>query len=388
MRSTHPPLFLTALLTALLLACAQPELRSQRASDAGREPTEHRTALATGIEMRWIELGAPQGEPVLFLHGLTDTSRSFLGTMQALTDLRPELRLIAPDLRGHGGTSLPAGAGCPADPGSCFAPSLLAADALALLDHLHVKRAHVVGHSLGSLVGQELALVHPERVERLVLIGSSARFGDCPPLQALVVEGLVEGPWKEAVLARGLAFPRDAWALEPRALPGAEAFLAENWVAEPGTDPALLAAILTETVRVPLGTWIGVPRALQSSDNRARLAALRAPTLVLAAVQDGLFPVEPVQRELCEALAGAHARHGTPWAWKRYGRALPADNGAPTDLGHNFHWAVPGAVARDLAAFLRPGGAPTEEESFLDPSGARVVHRPHGARVLGSPGTN
>lgn len=373
------------LLAPILLAGAQTELGSPRGPLEGPEPREHRAALATGLAARWIELGNAQGEPVLFLHGVTDTSRSFLGTMQALAELRPELRLIAPDLRGHGGTSLPREAGCAEDPGRCFTPDLLVADAVALLDHLGLARAHVVGHSLGSLVGQELALARPGRVERLVLVASSARFGHCPPLQELVVDGLVEGPWKEAVLARGLAFPRDAWTLEPRALAGAEAWLGANWVSEPGADPELLAAILAETARVPLGTWIGVPRGLRGSDNRERLAELRAPTLVLGALQDVLFPEEPVQRELREALAGAHARHGTAWAWKRYGRAPLQDSGVPSDLGHNFLWAAPAAVARDLAAFLRPDGAPTEEETFLEPASGRVAHRPTGAHVLGAP---
>jgi pimeloyl-ACP methyl ester carboxylesterase len=118
-------------------------------------------------------------------------------------------------------------------------------------------------------------------------------------------------------------------------------------------------------------------------DTRERLAELRAPTLVLAATQDSMFPEEPVQRELRDALARAHARHGTPWAWKRYGRApLPA-SGVPNDLGHNFHWSAPEAVARDLAAFLRPGGAPTDEEVFVAPGTDRVTAVAHGAHVLG-----
>ena len=345
-------------------------------------PREQRVTLTTGVTARWLELGDPRGEPVLFLHGYTDSSRSFLGTMRALERLRPELRLVAPDLRGHGGSSMPLAVSGADDLGG-FTQGALVADAVALMDHLGLTRAHVVGHSLGSLVGQELALSHPERVDRLVLVASSARFGQCQPFEELIVDGLLEGTWRELIVAQGLEFPREALALEPRALAGAEEWLATNWVNEAGADPALLAAILSETARVPLATWLGVPRSLAGVDTRARLADLRAPTLVLAATQDVMFPEEPVQRELCEALAGAHTRHGTPWAWKRYGRAPLPESGVPDDLGHNFHWSAPDAVARDLAAFLRPGGAPTNEEVFVAPGTGHVTVVAEGAHVLG-----
>ena len=83
------------------------------------------------------------------------------------------------------------------------------------------------------------------------------------------------------------------------------------------------------------------------------------------------------------ALARAHAAHGTPWAWKRYGRAPYAESGPVQDLGHNFHWSTPEVVARDLAAFLRPGGAPTDEEAFIAPGTSNVTLAARGATVLG-----
>jgi pimeloyl-ACP methyl ester carboxylesterase len=322
---------------------------------------------------------------VLFLHGLTDTSRSFLPAMQLLTRERPELRLIALDLRGHGGTSLPADPACRAEPERCFGIPALAADALALLDHLALERAHVVGHSLGSFVAQEIALARPERVARMVLIGTTARAAENAVIRDFLRVGLVEGPWKAALEARGLRFPDGAWSLTPLDVePGVERWLAENWVVEPGADPALLADILPETARTPLGTWIGALRGLERHDNRARLDDLRAPTLVLAPVQDVFFPEEPDQVELRALLATATARHGTRWAWKRYGKTPFAAPGAPqTDLGHNLQWAAPAQVARDIAAFLRADGAPTRELAFLvtgDPP--RVDVAPGEALVL------
>jgi pimeloyl-ACP methyl ester carboxylesterase len=234
---------------------------------------------------------------------------------------------------------------------------------------------------MGSAVAQELALAHPERVERLVLIATSPRIGASPVVSELLRDGLVEGAWKQAVEARGLRFPEDAWELRPRDVdPEGPAWLVEAWVAEPGADPEHLAAILPETADVPLGTWIGALRMLNTQDTRARLEHLRVPTLVLAPIQDADFPEEPHQRELRAAPPRAREQPDPPWWWTRY-RPRAAGDGPQDDQGHNLHWAAPDPVARDLAAFLRPGGAPTDELSYLELD--RLGVEPHGALVLG-----
>ncbi|HEX6813583.1 MAG TPA: alpha/beta hydrolase [Planctomycetota bacterium] len=371
------------MLLPLLASCAGGSSAS-RADPADGQTVERRAVLSTGIDAKWIEVGDPRGAPVLFLHGYTDTSRSFLPTLHALTTLRPELRLIALDQRGHGGSSLPADDGCPAAPERCFEAARLAADALALLDREGIERAHLVGHSMGSVVAQEIALTHPGRIDRLVLIGTSSRMAGSPILKDMMSDGLVEGAWKKAVEARGLRFPADAWAMSPRDLdPQIETWLAANWVAEPGADPAHVAAIVPETASVPLGTWIGALRMQLAHDGRERLAALRAPTLVLFPIQDMFFQEDPDQRDLRAALQRASATHGTKWFWKRYGRRAPGE-GPQNDLGHNLHWAAPGPVARDLAAFLRPDGAPTADLAFLEGGEApRLAVEAGGALVLG-----
>jgi pimeloyl-ACP methyl ester carboxylesterase len=378
--------FVAVAFVAFLAACSSRELRMRMESvEWLEEPLGRHAKLATGIDARWIELGNPRGEPVLFLHGYTDTSRSFLPAMRALAGLRPDLRLIALDQRGHGGTSLPVEAGCRDNPERCFGMADLAADALAFLDHLEIARASVVGHSMGSVVAQELALEHPERVTRIVLIGSTARMSGNPVLKGILQEELVEGPWKRGIEERGLRFPADAWARMPgEADPKAEAWIAANWVAEPGTDPAFLGEVLPETARTPLATWIGALRGQLEHDNVERLAELRTPALVLWSIQDPIF-VEEDQRLLRASLARATAAHGTTWFWKRYGRK-PATEGAPqSDLGHNLQWAAFEPVARDLAAFLRDGGAPTKELAYLAGDVRPAVRiAPGEALVIGS----
>jgi pimeloyl-ACP methyl ester carboxylesterase len=241
---------------------------------AGREtPFQKQTlALSTGITLAYVEAGDRAGEPVILLHGYTDTGRSVYPMMRHLLALRPDLRLIALDQRGHGASSMPPAEACRAAPERCFGPGDLAADVRALMEQKWIRRASVVGHSMGSLVAQELALTRPERVRRLVLIGSFARTVDHPvtPLAA------------------------DS---------GAEAWMLPDWVTEPLADSAFLAAIAPETARTRLGTWIGVARALLAVDHTERLKGVRVPTLAIWAAQGAFFPESPDQ-EVVRAAGG------------------------------------------------------------------------------------
>lgn len=101
------------------------------------------------------DTGVPQ---VLAIHGITSTSRTWLATARALGD---RATLIAVDLRGRGrSTGLPARVGLDAH----------VRDMLAVLDAVGLGHAVVVGHSLGAYIAARLAVRHPERVSRLVLV--------------------------------------------------------------------------------------------------------------------------------------------------------------------------------------------------------------------------
>lgn len=338
--------------------------------------------LSTGITMAYLEAGDSPGEPVIFLHGFTDTSRSFFPTMERLAALEPRLRLLAPDQRGHGASSMPSPERCRPAPERCFRPADLAADVLAFMDALGISRAHVVGHSMGGAVAQEIALTSPGRVGRLVLIGTWASIEGHPVVTEFLLAGQIEGPWREALVARGHAFPDDVYELTPRDVPGAEGWIASSWVVDPVADPAFLAAVLPETARTPLGTWIGVARALNEVDNREALAGLAVPTLVLWATQDGAS-LESDQAILRAALDSAARACRLEYFWKAYGRApLPPSGQQESDIGHNLQWGAPAAVATDIAAFLRDG-RPTEDLTFADPDDVRRLRTaPGAARIV------
>src|SRR5262245_3894598 len=119
-----------------------------------------RVRLSTGVQLQVAESGPTNGEPVLFLHGFTDSWFSFSRVLEILP---ANVRAIVPTQRGHGDSERPA---------CCYRVADFAADAVALLDALGISRATVVGHSMGSFIAQRVAIESPKRVNRLVLIGS------------------------------------------------------------------------------------------------------------------------------------------------------------------------------------------------------------------------
>jgi len=109
------------------------------------------------------------GPVVLAIHGITATHMTWPWVARELQD---EAQVIAPDLRGRGGSR---------DVPSPFGMRVHAEDCIAVLDHLGVDEAVVVGHSMGGFVAAVLALHHPERVSRLVLMDGGLVLGELPP---------------------------------------------------------------------------------------------------------------------------------------------------------------------------------------------------------------
>ena len=100
---------------------------------------------------------------LLLLHAAIGHSRRFYAWVPRLSR---HYRVVRMDLRGHGGSSVPA-ADLPLTMGR------LVGDTIELLDHLAIGRAHIVGNSAGGYIAQNLAMSAPERVLSLMLFGST-----------------------------------------------------------------------------------------------------------------------------------------------------------------------------------------------------------------------
>lgn len=317
--------------------------------------TKQSVALSTGVTLSYIELGDPAGDPVIFLHGYTDTARSFYPTAKALADKPTARRIFVLDQRGHGASSMPPAGACAAAPEACFEPADMADDVLAFMDLKGVTRAAIVGHSMGSFVAQELALEHPERVDSVVLIGTGSKLAGNVVLQEYILDEPVEGSWKAGFVSQGYAFPADVYTRTPaEGSADALAWIESAWVAEAPAEPAFLAAIVPETAATRMGAWVGAARALLATDNGDRLEDLAVPALVLWATQDAVFSADD-QDELLSRLDVAAAACESRYVYKQYGKRPLPESGVPDDIGHNTQWGLPGPVARDIDAWLTTG---------------------------------
>ena len=127
-----------------------------------------------GIRIAYDDTGAADVPTRVLVHGFASNRREgWLRTgWYAAFDARRERR-IALDLRGHGESQR---SHDPAD----YGHNAMAADIVALLDHLEVRRASLIGFSLGARLALTAALGHPDRFEHLVLGGVGMRLFDPP----------------------------------------------------------------------------------------------------------------------------------------------------------------------------------------------------------------
>lgn len=141
-----------------------------------------------GFEFAYIDQQpAPDAESVLLIHGFASTHMVNWvspGWMKTLADAG--YRAIAFDNRGHGATSKSYD---PAD----YTPEKMAGDASALLDHLGISSAHVMGYSMGARIAAFLALAEPQKVATLIFGGLGSGMvdgvGDWDPIaSALLAE--------------------------------------------------------------------------------------------------------------------------------------------------------------------------------------------------------
>ncbi len=198
-------------------------------------------------------LAGPDSAPaVLLLHSLGCNSAMWGPQIAAL---QQQFRVIALDMRGHGASGAPDGA---------YRLERLSLDALALLDHLGIPSTHICGISLGGMIGQQLAIIAPHRVGRLVLANTAARIGTAQSWQDR----------ENTVRAQGLAAIADI-VLGRFFSPAFHA-----------AHPHIVASFRATLLATPSQGYAGCCAALRVADLTEKIGNISSPTLVIAGEGD------------------------------------------------------------------------------------------------------
>jgi len=240
------------------------------------------TARRDSVELYWESTGA--GAPVLLVMGLGMNATGWWRTIPVLAE---RFRVLAFDNRGVGRSGRPPGP---------YTVSEMADDAVAVIDAAGEPAAHVYGISLGGMIAQEIALRHPDRVDRLVLAATTPG-----------------GPRAVAADEATLAFFR-----RRAQMPAEEAV----WASVPYNYAESTWREHGERVARDIGQRLRFPierepyeaqlAAALGHDTHDRLGAIRAPTLVVHGSEDRMVPAAN-GRLLAKEIPGARL-HEQPGA--------------------------------------------------------------------------
>ena len=269
-----------------------------------------RMLLPNNREFSYIEAGDPLGIPIILLHGLGDSCRTFERLFEHLPD---RIRAIAFTQRGHDGID---------SSGATYRTQDFEADLLVFMNALAIKKAFILGASSGGVTARRFAVHHPKRIHGLLLVGSPAAFGDKPDIVKL----------QESTLSQ---------LTDPVSLSFIKSFT-DGLLIKP-VAPEFLEMMYSESQKVPARVWKETSEALIKEKFPGQLHQVKAFSLIICGGQDTL-----ASRQDQERLAGAIADSRLTIFPK---------------LGHMLYWEDPKNVAKEITSFI--------DEVWLGPDSAR-----------------
>jgi pimeloyl-ACP methyl ester carboxylesterase len=230
--------------------------------------------LSSGLDLYYVDKG--QGEPLLFLNGLSGDHLYWMGQLRTFAR---RYRCLVPDNRDVGQSSYAAGP---------YSSRDMAGDFVELLESLQAPPAHVIGLSLGGMVAQELALLAPARVKSLILTSTLARVDEWFRLTlaafTLIRRGVADTPsFFEAILP---------W------------WVSHRYLEHPGRLTWLRGLLQQAPHPQRLDGFLRQLAATQSHDALERLPTLNCPVAVIVGEDDMVCPLR-YARQMCDALPQA-----------------------------------------------------------------------------------
>lgn len=192
------------------------------------EPASSGMAPVNGIEMYYATYGA--GEPVLLIHGGLGHADIWANQV---ADLMKDHLVIVADSRGHGRSTRT---------DAPFGYDLMASDYLALLDHLGIGKVDLVGWSDGGIIGLDIAMTHPERLDRLFAQAAN-----------ITVDGVDPSVAEDAVFGSYIGWMGEDYGAMSPTPDQFDAFVEQisgMWASEPNWSDDQVAAITVPTAIV------------------------------------------------------------------------------------------------------------------------------------------
>ncbi|HSR11519.1 MAG TPA: alpha/beta hydrolase [Thermodesulfobacteriota bacterium] len=252
------------------------------------------------IEINYQEEG--QGFPLVLVHGLNG---DLTGWALVSPYFSREYRVIAPDVRGHGGTS---------KPDQPYSVKGFSQDLYGFMRGLDLSRVHLLGLSMGGAIAQQFALDHPEMIRSLILVSTFSA---------------IEGRAQQAFLCLKDALKRGGYPAffdEVVAL----AFTPEYIASHPGP----IAELKEKRIRINSPAAIGrAADACKAFNVKKEISRIAAPTLVVSGREDVFTPIDLAQH-IHESIRGSE--------WKII-----------DGVGHNVYIEKPAELAGAVLDFLK-----------------------------------
>jgi len=263
--------------------------------------TEKAAHLSTGIHLSYTVTGDEKGTPVVLIHGLADGRVSWSQVAPQLA--KKGYRVYVPELRGNGKTDKPIEE-------SAYSIKELAKDIAAFIDKLELNKPHIVGHSFGSFVAQELSISYADKIGSITLIGSAASVDK----KNATIDWLLNGTDDKSF--DGI-YAYDSTQKLP------DTFY-EKWGNSTNPDKDFQTAHLEHLHQVPYYAWKFLVKNFVAVDNAKRLSSITSDVQIIWGTKDAIFDKKS-QEVLQDGLSKAKkvvfrevkdADHNTHWGSK------------------------------------------------------------------------
>ena len=217
-----------------------------------------------------------EGEPLILIGGL---AADHLGWESVLPELSKSFRVIIFDNRGAGQSDITA---------APYTTKLLADDVVALLDNLNVARAHVLGHSMGGAIAQQMGLHYPDKIHRLIIASSFARRTPVTALAINITQKLMEHKMPLSLIAE-YNLP---W------------LYSNHFLSDEKKQAAAIARMIDKPYPITSQGYQNQAHACLGHNTDGALNQIKTPTLVLAGEEDILVLPE-VSKQMAVAMPNA-----------------------------------------------------------------------------------